>query len=414
MSRIILALALALAACTTAVNALDRFAGGDGSKASPWLVASLEQLQAIDRHLDGHFALAEDLDASTTTTWNDQAGFTPIGDQERPFLGSFDGRGHGITGLVIRRFGIVTHHIGLFGCIGQGAEVRRLRLLKAVVKGCDHTGVLAGWNLGVVTDCHASGDVWGSGTYGGLIGYVGKTGRVSICQSAVNVHREWVGNHLGGLAGGNCGLIENCYANGMVQGNENPGGLVGVNRGIIRCCYATGDVIAECPGGDPYGAGGLVAVNLEQGTVERCFAVGKVTGAKKLACGGVVGNNREAGAVTGCWFAGGVSGVGASSSRTTAEATPAAAGAAHFHEVLSCAFQRNYQVPARSPCDTWDFQRVWSYQRVGTYPFPVFKDQTLLAAANPSDDYDGTLVAPLVATPMKPVPAGTIDRGNDF
>jgi hypothetical protein len=61
----------------------------------------VDQLQAMRDDLTGYYALGNDIDASDTVNWNENAentdqkfGFVPVGNYTNKFTGSFDGRGH--------------------------------------------------------------------------------------------------------------------------------------------------------------------------------------------------------------------------------------------------------------------------------------------------------------------------------
>jgi hypothetical protein len=285
------------------VTSLSAFAGegssrrGSGTEADPYQIGTVEQLQGMKDDLAACYVLVNDLDASGTAAWDGGKGFSPVGDPAHPFTGTFDGRGHAIDGLKIDRFGHITTHIALFGCTGERALIRNVSVRKAFVKGCDCVGILVGVNQGTVSNAYVSGEVYGSGTFGGLVGGHSK-GLLSHCSAAVVVGPVWVGNHLGGLAGSNNGgTISDCFATGTVTGQENPGGLVGVNNGgFIRRCYASGNVASSFGGAsDSYrrGAGGLVAQNQAGGSINDCFATGTVTGPGGLPVGGLVGMNAD-------------------------------------------------------------------------------------------------------------------------
>ena len=61
-------------------------------------------------------------------------GWLPIGDEANPFVATFDGNGHSIRNLAIRRD---QQSIGLFGRIGSGAVIGSLGLIDNLA---DYTG----------------------------------------------------------------------------------------------------------------------------------------------------------------------------------------------------------------------------------------------------------------------------------
>jgi len=81
----------------------SRFAGGDGSVGNPYQISTTTHLQNMDTDLTAYYILINDIDASTTSTWNSGAGFAPVGDDSTDFDGDLDGQGYEITGLFINR-----------------------------------------------------------------------------------------------------------------------------------------------------------------------------------------------------------------------------------------------------------------------------------------------------------------------
>jgi hypothetical protein len=76
---------------------------------------------------------------------------------------------------------------------------------------------------------------------------------------------------VGGLVGSNLGTITDCYATGSVFGNRNVGGLVGSNYSTITNCYSSGDISGD------ESVGGLVGTN-SYGTIADCYSTSSVVG----------------------------------------------------------------------------------------------------------------------------------------
>ena len=92
-----------------------------------------------------------------------------------------------------------------------------------------------GWNEGTVTGCHATGNVSGNDSVGGVVG-VNYFGTVTGCHATGNVS----GNTLvGGVVGVNLrGIVSACYhAAGDVTGTDVVGGVVGWNYATVTGCY---------------------------------------------------------------------------------------------------------------------------------------------------------------------------------
>jgi len=124
----------------------------------------------------------------------------------------------------------------------------------------------------------------------GMFGVIGASGVVKNV-ALINVSISSTGRDVGGIAGGNDGTIENCYVTGTVSGTGAVGGVTGINRGTIKNSYTTCTVT-----GSGSGVGGIAASNSASGTVEACYATGKITGAANV--GGIMGSN--GGAIRNC------------------------------------------------------------------------------------------------------------------
>ena len=139
---------------------------GAGTLADPYQITDATQLQEMQDNLVAHYVLMNDIDCSDTVTWNDEAGFEPVGNSSTTFTGTLDGQGHIITGLYINRLG--ENYVGLFGNIG--AEIKNVGLIDVNINGYRLVGGLVGSNqYGTILNSYATGDVRGSYHYiGGL------------------------------------------------------------------------------------------------------------------------------------------------------------------------------------------------------------------------------------------------------
>jgi len=112
---------------------------------------------AASVNLGGYFALGSNIDATGTLSWNGNAGFTPIGDQGAPFIGTFDGLGHTISSLTINL--PTTTYVGLFGAAGTGSSILNVGLVGVSVIGASTVGGLAGSTTGSVSGSYTTGSV---------------------------------------------------------------------------------------------------------------------------------------------------------------------------------------------------------------------------------------------------------------
>ena len=164
----------------------------DGSAMRPWPIYNVWQLQAINGvgvsadgvtvgglrlfsddgdNLTAHYRLMFDIDATPTRAWDSGDGFSPIGDNDNPFVGNFDGNGKAVRGLYIDR---ALDQIGIFG-VAQGATIVGLGVEDGRIGG--NAGVAAGGIVGEarsveIIDSWFSGRIEsvGDGAIGGLAG----------------------------------------------------------------------------------------------------------------------------------------------------------------------------------------------------------------------------------------------------
>ena len=184
--------------------------------------------------------------------WHGGAGWLPLGTASAPFATVFEGNGHRIRGLYVRRGA----GAGLFGETARSSVMRHVGVIAVDVAGTNGAGALVGVNAGTVTGSHATGRVSGTEAVGGLVGTNG--GFVGGSYAAVQVAGD---TSAGGLVGVNEGRVAAGYATGRVWAGRGMGGLVGVNRGTLTAVYATGPVRGEVD------AGGLVGISQRAGTV---------------------------------------------------------------------------------------------------------------------------------------------------
>ena len=262
--------------------------GDQGDQSS----TSTNSLQGIGHssRLNGKFVLGADITASSTSTWNSNQGFSPIG----TFTGTFDGLGHTITGLTINRG--TTNYVGLFSNLGTAGVVQNVGLVDASVIGKESVGGLVGINSGKISNSYTTGSVSGTNFIGGLVGYK-SNGSISNSYATASVSGT---TYVGGLVGRyDNGSISSSYATGSVTasgkngiGEIFVGGLVGrMFSGSISSSYATGNAYGSGSGSGDY-VGGLVGF-IDGGTMSSGYATGNVTASDSgNYVGGLVGGNR--------------------------------------------------------------------------------------------------------------------------
>lgn len=100
---------------------------------------------SIKAELANNITVNEDISAQKRIIW------TPIGTETKSFTGTFDGKGHIISGLVKENS---TEPVGLFGVIGSGAEVSNVGVVNCIFSSTADAGGIAGINEGTITDSY--------------------------------------------------------------------------------------------------------------------------------------------------------------------------------------------------------------------------------------------------------------------
>jgi uncharacterized repeat protein (TIGR02543 family) len=218
------------------------FAGGAGTEANPYRIATAEQLNNVRNHLDRCYILTDNIDLSVYENW------VPIGNvYASQFYGSFDGNGHTISNLRITSPNSL-RMFGLFGYVTD-ATIENVQIKDAYVVPShsyeQQVGILAGYTARTtISNCSTSGTVRGSATYmsafhvGGLVGQIVDGTVVDACHSRADV-TGWDGGS-GLINDAQPGTtIKNSYSSGTVS---NGAGFVRSIFGTVENCYTIATV----------------------------------------------------------------------------------------------------------------------------------------------------------------------------
>jgi len=190
--------------------------------------------------------------------------------------------------------GLVAWNAGgeIYACISQGYTLGLPQLVPShqpMASG----GIVGLINTGMISFCHARGNVEGDWHVGGLAGLM--IGSRPLTINSTVTHCSATGNvfgndKVGGLVGSavrESTSIDYSFATGNVSGLSNIGGLVGEGSSNIHHCYATGNVTGN------KSVGGLIGDNSVSryplGSTSYCYARGRVTG--NYSSGGLIGRN---------------------------------------------------------------------------------------------------------------------------
>ena len=280
-----------------------------------------EEVRKGNRSLDCTLAA----DITLTEDW------TPVGISfVNQYTGTFDGKGHTISGLTVTGS---NEYAGLFGYIGSGGTVKNVKLEDvqiATTNSYGYAGGVAGYSQGNIENCSVSGSVSSNYSAGGVVAQqFGNS--ITGCSSSATVKGT---AEVGGVAGktDNSATLTACYATGNVTFerastiNTFAGGVVGSNGGgTLTACYATGNVTGSGSGSGTIYVGGVTGSN-DSGTLTACYHAAETVSGPDGATGGVTGRNFNAStgipAITACyWKNDQDEGIGYNQAGTTVETT---------------------------------------------------------------------------------------------
>ena len=250
----------------------------NGDYAGYYAIADKEDLQAFAAKVNaGENAVNAVLTADIDMTGED---WTPIGDTNDGYTGTFDGNGHKISKLVCERTGD-KQVSGLFAVLMENSVVKNLGMEDGVFTSSTSTAgaVAAKSNLGKVINCWNSGKVTAHDYAGGIVG--SSKGWIESCKNSGAIKATWGYGRSGGIAG-----EQVCGSNSSQQ----------YVRTYIKYCYNTGTA-------DAYYAGGIVGYqgyrNNEACDIISCWSDAAMTGS---ITGGIAGSLARGDTIQNCVF----------------------------------------------------------------------------------------------------------------
>ena len=227
--------------------------GGNGTEEDPYIIYTTEGLDLLASRVNSgndyngkFFALGADITYDKTVLTLDLDGeegldsnFPGIGidnEIQNPFVGSLDGRGHTISGIVINRPNY--QYVGLFG-YAMGQYIKNLTLANSAITGENYVGAIVGFGSTNIENCHVTSDVTVSGQFwvGGIVGIYAT---IQGCTSAATVSGS---ESIGGILGdGTNSTVRDClYLGNSVTATNNSyvGAIVGDGVGNLENNYHT-------------------------------------------------------------------------------------------------------------------------------------------------------------------------------
>ncbi len=291
------------------------FAENGGSESQPQLISTIEQLDQIRYQPNGNYQLENDIliyaGSYEAGKWVPNRRWDPIGWEQQPFTGTFDGNGHRILFSIGEDQGY--GYVGLFG-VAKNACIKNVTVAADIKVNSRYAGAVAAYaEDSSFENCVATGSIniryitkkdKETSYAGGICGYA-KNCTFLSCGSKCPVTINGLADegfyycyvcdqyHLlpvcgGGLIGATeQGTVSRCYAIQEVSVSSkryrsgagyscHTGGLIGINGSTVEECYATGPIFAEADyGGDSQiYAGGLIGEN--KGNVCNSYTSGSI------------------------------------------------------------------------------------------------------------------------------------------
>ena len=271
------AVTAALREAADAATENDPFSGGTGTAQDPYQISNANQLATLAATVDAgeetyanqYVVLTKDIDLSQVENWN------PIGGEANNaanlFQGTFDGKGHTVSGMKITGAYTSETNVGLFSALGAEAVVRNVNLTDVSITvsgtGLIRAGAVAGMFakgehlLPLVDCCSAAGvisvtvNAAALAYSGGIVGWMQQNSAITNCWTDVDLNCVSAGGtnsaYAGGIAGvtGNNIIIVNCatfgdnYANAPLSTNFGgmAGGISAMLAGKLWNTYAMGN-----------------------------------------------------------------------------------------------------------------------------------------------------------------------------
>ena len=273
-------------------------------------------------------------DIKLSSFWNEKLNsWTPIGTEEKPFKGFFEGLGHKISGLYIDGsnsnqglFGVIDGGIvsnlevegkvkssseNIGGIVGKAKNAYTIRncLNRVEVTGKNNVGGIIGEDIveeskGKILNCRNMAIITGESKVGGIIGISNGDIVNSVNFSNVEATLDSVGG-LVGLKNKNensnlTGTLKMSYNIAKVKGNSKVGGVVGTNNDIIENCYNTG--IVEASNGYVGGIVGTQEGTTDSNKLLNSYSTGNIISTVEENVGGVIGSKTENSIVSKCIY----------------------------------------------------------------------------------------------------------------
>ena len=195
---------------------------------------------------------------SGNTSW------TPIGTEDNPFSGIFNGNGHIISNMYVDRSNY--DYNGLFGSAKNGV-IENLGVISSFVKGKE-------FNAGIV-------------------------GKIGTVKNSFNLATVKSNGRTGGICGISCYVINSYNGGNIISGDIDLVGGISGGYETIRNCYNYGTINAN-----HYSIGGILGWD---GNVYNSYNLGTVNGGLEIGTSGVLGQAVDGNVISNSYNSGNIS-----------------------------------------------------------------------------------------------------------
>lgn len=250
----------------------SRFAGGSGTVADPYLIATVGDLFQMEADQEAAYKIVADLDfALANTSWR------PL----ESFSGSLDGDNHAIYNFYVNAD---TYQTGMFYYMTNGAKARNIVFVepKVVINRFNsYAGTLSAYCMGdSVSNIHVFDgqmiDETGSKavTAGGIIGHASLYSTIESCSYNDGVIDLPGASPVGGILGSGrtSATITSSLVTGTISGGGSVGGILGSADAGVEITNSRVD--ANISGGTSIG--GIIGYSSDRPQVKNCHVQGTI------------------------------------------------------------------------------------------------------------------------------------------
>lgn len=366
------------------ISAGTAASGGTGTNYDPYRISKAADLDAVRKNLGACYIMTSDVDLSSYEDWD------PIGvcynsfpEDDDPFVGSFLGGGHKVTGMTSSQGGLFGANEGL---------ISGIVIEKAYVTPQDTDmpfGAVAGTNEGIIESC--------------------------VNKADFNISSD----EAGGITGLNYSMINKCANQGTIVASissDATGGIAGENRGYIMKSYNCGKIAGD-------EAGGIAGSTYIENGIDNVFNLGNITGISYA--GGIVSDVPSNKVIVNNAYN---AGIVAGNYRGAIIPKPQSDTAAIGKNVYSVAYHSNDagvtalnlieldEMDNQASFAGFDFDNVWT-MGTGDYTFPCFSEIETPVWGRPDDNFDGgtgTLADPYLVSNLTQLEKIQDDTSNHF